>query len=95
MHDQYDVAAYRRAIERACDRAFPAPEGLKGKEKRQWQQEHRWTPHRLRHTAGTNVREKFGLDGSQAILGHRNARVSEIYSELNTAKAVQIMRQLG
>lgn len=93
--DRYDVAAYRRAIERACDRAFPAPKGMTGKEKRQWQHEHRWTPHRLRHTAGTVVRQQYGLDGAQAVLGHRNARVSEIYSELSTAKAVEIARKLG
>jgi integrase len=95
VHDRYDVAAYRRAIERACDRAFPAPKGITGKDKRRWQQEHRWTPHRLRHTAGTAVREKFGLDGCQAILGHRNARVSEIYSELSTQKAIEIARSVG
>jgi integrase len=93
--DQYTVAAYRRAIERACDRAFPVPEELTGKAKRTWQHEHRWTPHRLRHTAGTTVREMFGLDGAQAILGHKNARVTEVYSELNTAKAIEIARKLG
>ncbi|MHB8971035.1 MAG: tyrosine-type recombinase/integrase [Pirellulaceae bacterium] len=93
--NRYTVGAYRRAIERACDRAFPAPEELDGKARRKWQHDHRWTPHRLRHTAGGNVREKYGLDGAQAILGHKNARVTEVYSELNTAKAVEIARKLG
>ncbi|MHB8973181.1 MAG: tyrosine-type recombinase/integrase [Pirellulaceae bacterium] len=93
--DTYTVASYRRAIERACDRAFPAPDELAGKEKRQWQHQHRWTPHRLRHSAGSNVREKYGLDGAQAILGHKNARVTEVYSELNISKAVEIARMLG
>jgi len=95
LHDHYDVAAYRRAIERACDRAFPPPEGLTGKARRQWQHDHRWTPHRLRHTAGTLVREQFGLDCAQAILGHRNVRVTEVYSELNVSRAVEIARKLG
>jgi len=95
VHDHYDVASYRRAVERACDRAFPAPKGMKGKSLRDWRREHRWTPHRLRHTAGTIVRAKYGLDGSQAVLGHRHARVTEIYSELNTAKAIEIARKLG
>jgi site-specific recombinase XerC len=36
-----------------------------------------------------------GLDGAQAILGHKNARVTEVYSELNTAKAVATARMLG
>jgi integrase len=68
---------------------------MEGKEKRKWQHDHRWTPHRLRHTAGTLVREKYGLDGVQVILGHRNARVSEIYSELHVSKAVAIARKIG
>jgi integrase len=95
VHDRYEVAAYRRAIERACDRAFPVPEGAAATDARKWKREHRWTPHRLRHTCGTMVRERYGLDGSQAILGHRSARVSEIYSELNIAKAIEIARRLG
>ena len=57
VHDRYDVAACRRAIERACDRAFPAPDDLKGAELRKWRRQHHWTPHRLRHTCGAVVRE--------------------------------------
>ncbi len=79
VSDHYTVASYRRAIERACDRADIA----------------RWTPHRLRHTAGTVVREQFGLDASQAILGNKHARVAEIYSELSMAKAAEVARQIG
>jgi integrase len=30
LADRYDVCAYRKAIHRACDRAFPAPEGMEG-----------------------------------------------------------------
>lgn len=95
LGDHYTVASYRRAIERACDRAFPAPKETVGDALTKWKQSHRWTPHRLRHTAGTVVREQYGLDGAQAVLGHRNARVSEIYSELNVQKAVEIARQIG
>jgi integrase len=93
--DSYDVGAYRHAIERACDRAFPAPKDLSAAEKRTGRRDHRWTPHRLRHLAGETVRASFGLDGVQAHLGHRNARVSEVYAELSTAKAVEIARKLG
>ena len=87
--------AYRRAIHRACDRAFPAPEGLEGDPLRQWKSKHRWSPNRLRHTAATRIREQFGLDGAQAILGHAHARVTEVYGELNIAKATEIARQIG
>ncbi len=57
--------AYRRAIHRACDRAFPAPKGTKGKSLSEWKKEHRWSPNRLRHTKATQVRDQFGLDADQ------------------------------
>ncbi len=79
VSDQYDVIAYRRAIHRACDRA-----GVR-----------RWSPNQLRHTAATTVRERFGLDAVQAVLGHSHARVSEIYGELNMQKAIQVAREVG
>lgn len=79
VRTQYDVAGYRRAIERACDRA-----GVP-----------RWTPHRLRHTRAEEVREVFGLDGSQAILGHKHARTTEIYAAIKKEKAIEIARSVG
>ncbi len=91
----YDVMSYRRAIHRACDWAFPAPEGLDGEQLRKWRSTHRWSPHRLRHTKATQIREQYGLDGAQVVLGHAHARVTEIYRELNVAKAVQIAREVG
>ena len=54
-----------------------------------------WSPNQLRHTRATEVRTEHGLDSVQAVLGHRHARVSEIYGELNTAKAVEVARRSG
>ena len=48
-----------------------------------------WTPHRLRHSAGTIVRKRYGLDAAQIVLGHRHAKTAEIYAEISTAKAVE------
>lgn len=75
----YSVDSYRRAVERAANRA-----GV----------EH-WTPHRLRHSAATLVRSEFGLDGAQAMLGHSDAKVTQIYAELNLEKAAEIARRIG
>ena len=77
--DRYDTVSYRRAIHRASDRA-----GVP-----------RWSPNQLRHAAATSVRQQFGLDAAQAVLGHRHARVTEIYGELNLAKAAEVARRLG
>lgn len=77
--NQYSVDSYRKAIQRAARRA-----GVE-----------RWAPHQLRHSAATTVRKQFGLDACQAVLGHRGAKVSEIYAELDTAKAKEVARRIG
>ena len=77
--DQYTTASYRRAIARGCERA-----GVP-----------HWHPHQLRHNAATRIRKEFGIDGAQAVLGHRHLRVTETYAELATDKATKIMREIG
>ena len=75
----YRVRSYSRAVERAAERA-----GV----------EH-WTPQRLRHTKATDIRKEFGLDAAQAVLGHRGAKVTEVYAELDQEKAVQVALKIG
>ena len=77
--DHYRTDTYRAAIERGCDYA-----GVP-----------RWTPHRLRHTAATRVRKEFGLEAAQAILGHSRADVTEIYAELDLARATDVAKKMG
>jgi len=72
-------AAYRRAITRACER-LKIP---------------RWVPHQLRHSAATKVREAFGLEHAQAVLGHSKASMSEHYAKLSSAKAAEVAQRLG
>ena len=111
--EKYTTESYRRAIHRACDTAFPAPEPLRRREgesvKRwqerltdkervelgQWQSDHRWSPNRLRHSAGTEIRKRYGLEAAQVILGHASADVTQVYAERDLAKAVDIMREVG
>jgi integrase len=77
--ERYSVDSYRRAIQRACKRA-KVPS---------------WSPNQLRHTAGTEIRKKFGLEASQVVLGHANAKVTEIYAERNMDLAREIMAKVG
>jgi integrase len=78
--ESYDVSTYRRAIHRACDRA-----GVP-----------RWSPHRLRHAAGTRAFLKAGLEGTQTLLGHADLRTAKRYSEAGkTAKLADLVRRLG
>ena len=60
-----------------------------------WQSEHRWSPNRLRHSAGTEIRKRFGLEGAQVVLGHASANVTQVYAERDLQKAVEIMREVG
>jgi integrase len=103
--DRYSVASYRQAIARACDRAFPHPElsaiprkrltAEQRAELKAWRKSHRWHPNRLRHAAGTAIRRRFGLEGSQAILGHSELTSTQVYAAKSLDLAREIMRQIG
>jgi integrase len=93
--DHYTLHSYARAIARGCDKASPAPDDIKGDESRQWRKAHRWSPHRLRHNAATNLRKEFGLDIARVILGHRSAAITEVYAELDHAKALEVVGKVG
>ena len=77
--DAYTTESYRRVIHRACES----------------QKIEQWGPHRLRHAAGTAVRAMFGLEAAQVVLGHSNAKTSEIYAEKNFGSATEIMKRIG
>ena len=72
-------AAYRRAITRACEKL-----GID-----------RWVPHQLRHTNADVVREEFGLEHTQAVLGHAKANMTEHYAKASRAKAAEVARKIG
>ena len=72
-------AAYRRAITRACDKL----------------KIDRWVPHQLRHTNAETVREEFGLEHTQAVLGHAKADMSEHYAKASRKKAAEVARRIG
>jgi integrase len=77
--EHYDVASYRRAIRRACEKAGVST----------------WTPHRLRHTAATRLRREFGIEAARVVLGHRSAEVTEIYAEMDREMASEVMGRVG
>ncbi len=101
----YKTASFRRAITRACDRAFPHPTLSKLKrseltegqysELKAWKKKHRWHPHQLRHAAATAVREQLGLDSAQAVLGHSRADMTQHYAAVNQQKAREAALQIG
>ena len=77
--EMYTVHSLRRAIHRACDRA-----GVP-----------RWSPHRLRHSFGTEIRRRYGVEAARAALGHSAIRTTEIYCEMDMNQTIEIAEQLG
>lgn len=78
--DRYTTCSYRRAIERACEKA-----GVPS-----------FSPHRLRHLAATRARAEFGVDVARALCGHSLASVTEVYSrEVDRKLAMTAAKKLG
>jgi len=79
LSDRYDVDTYRQAIARACRKAEVPC----------------WAPNRLRHNAATRLRRDFGLDVAKAVLGHRLVETTQIYAEVDRARAMEAIEQVG
>jgi integrase len=75
----YTDDTYRRAIHRACKKA-----GVQV-----------WSPNQLRHAAAEEAREKLSLDAAQARLGHKHAKVTEVYAKRQEDRADDVARMLG
>jgi integrase len=61
----------------------------------EWRVQNRWNPNQLRHTRGTDIRKRFGLEAAQVILGHAAADVTQVYAERDREKAIEVARQVG
>jgi integrase len=54
-----------------------------------------WHPHQLRHNFGTEIRRQHGLDVARVLLGHSSPVVTEVYAELDQAKAIDALSRSG
>jgi integrase len=79
LRDHYDVASYRRAIRRVC-----LKHGIP-----------LWFPNQLRHSRGTEIRKRYGLEASQAVLGHTELGVTQVYAEVDREAARRVMSEVG
>jgi site-specific recombinase XerC len=61
----------------------------------EWRRKHCWSPNQLRHSRATAIRERFGIEAAQTVLGHSDPRVTEIYAERDFAMAANIMKEIG
>ncbi len=75
----YDDGSYRKAIRKACKKAGVPT----------------WFPHQLRHSAATEFRRRYGLEASQAVLGHSELGTTQIYAEVDCTAARRVMAEIG
>jgi site-specific recombinase XerC len=61
----------------------------------QWRQRHCWNPNQLRHSRATVIREQFGVEAAQVVLGHSDPRITQIYAQKNFDLAAKVMQQIG
>ncbi len=87
--ERYTTIAYGGAINRSIAKANREAEKLGSPPIP------RWGPNRLRHNAATRLRREFGLDVARAVLGHSSPVVTEVYAELDQAKASEAMAKIG
>jgi integrase len=76
--DHYDTNTFQQAVRKAC-RAANVPA---------------WTVLEVRHTRGTEVRERYGVEGAAASLGN-TVEAAQIYAEENRKLAREIAREIG
>jgi integrase len=76
---RYNRRSLYRAIMNACD-AGGIPH---------------WHPNQLRHTRGTEVRKSHGLEAAQVVLGHADAKITEVYAESDTELAARVAMATG
>ena len=91
--EQYDGTAYGHAVTRGVERANAQREWLAGAGS--YDPVPHWHPNQLRHTHGTEVRRRYGLEGAQVALGHERADVTQVYAERNSALAIEIATEIG
>lgn len=75
----YTVTSYCRVIHKACEAA-----GIPV-----------WTPNQLRHNAATELRKKYDIETVRTILGHATGFTTEVYAELDFAKARSVIGRVG
>jgi integrase len=54
-----------------------------------------WTPHQLRHAKAQLVRDNYGLEAAQAVLGHSSLTATQIYAKKRLDLARELAEKCG
>ena len=94
----YEKRSLGRAIDHAVKRINKERAETREKEKLKPEQlpdVAHWFPYQLRHARATEVREQFGVEVAQSILGHSRVDTTEIYAKQTEAKAKEVGKLIG
>ncbi|MFO7904342.1 MAG: tyrosine-type recombinase/integrase [Planctomycetota bacterium] len=87
--EHYNKDSLNRAIRRAVDAANS------DRAKEQLEPLPHWSGNRLRHSAATDIRRRYGLEAAQVMLGHAKADVTQVYAEADIQRGVDIASLIG
>jgi integrase len=77
--EHYDVNTFQQSVRKACRKAGVPT----------------WSVLQVRHARATEVRERYGIEGAAASLGHRRVETAQIYAERNERLSREIAREIG
>lgn len=86
---RYNSGSYAQAIDRAVIRVS-ATRAKEGRDPIP-----AWTPHQLRHSKGQAIRDRYGIEAQQAVLGHDSLEATQIYSARRLELAKEIAAEIG
>lgn len=95
---RYRTDTYYKAIVRgieAANKVRLAAAATKGIDPEQVELVPHWHAHQLRHNAATEIRREHGIEVARIILGHRSAAITEVYAEVDHARAIEVMGKIG
>jgi integrase len=93
--ERYTPDSYAEAVERACVRADEKAHRDHPEVPADVVLVRHWHPNQLRHTLATEIRKEAGIDAARAQLGHTSPVMTEVYAELDAAKAAEVMKRLS
>jgi integrase len=96
-NERYNATSYRQAIQRAIKRLNRqiAADNEKLPKAKRTPLYPLWSPHQIRHSRGHAVRDTYGIEAAQSVLGHATLSATEIYSATRLELAKRVARETG
>lgn len=60
-----------------------------------WQDQHRWNPNQIRHSAATIITRQFGIAVARDVLGHADIATTQLYLDPDLQSAIEAARKVG